>query len=289
MQFISHVRLLFITSRPRFWMYTLGPALLGLAASISPERPLWEILRQNYLSLIVIFAFYTLPGNLLVYGINDLADEETDRTNPKKGDREVLLTCAQRKVVRLFFLSALALALIVGIFLLRISWSLLVVFLTWVMAAVAYSAPPVRFKARPFIDAYSNFFYWLPGLLIYHLLTGEWFSVPVMIAATTWTTAMHAFSAIPDIHSDAGAGIQTTAVALGKEITLLFCAFHWSVSALIVLYMSTIPIATLAFIYVPLALIPLFDTSIKVSRLYWLFPRINASIGFIAWVLLALT
>lgn len=289
MQFFSQVRLLLETSRPRFWMYTLGPALLGLAASISPERSLWEMLKNNFISLTVIFAFFALPGNFLVYGINDLADEETDRTNPKKGDKEVLLTHVQRKIVRLFFFSVIALALMMGIFLLTTAWSLFAIFVSWVMAAVAYSAPPARFKARPFIDAYSNFFYWLPGLLIYHLLTGGWFSIPVMIAATAWTTAMHAFSAIPDIHSDARAGIKTTAVVLGEQKTLLFCAFHWSISTLIVLYTSTIPLAVLTLIYVPLVLIPLFDTSVKVSRLYWLFPTINASIGFIAWVLLALT
>ena len=84
-------------SRPRFWIYELGPYMIGilwglisinaLAASISQSgatsysrEPLFAALPR-----IIIFAFYFLiPANIWIYGINDIYDYETDKLNPKK-------------------------------------------------------------------------------------------------------------------------------------------------------------------------------------------------------------
>ena len=63
-------------SRPRFWMYLLGPFMIALAAtSLRPPVEVW-----------LLGLYLTLPANLLIYGVNDLFDVETDRLNPKKQD-----------------------------------------------------------------------------------------------------------------------------------------------------------------------------------------------------------
>ena len=65
--------------RPRFWLYIFGPYLVGLAAGASSRV---DFLRFDALLFGLYFLF---PANLLIYGINDIFDFETDRRNPKKG------------------------------------------------------------------------------------------------------------------------------------------------------------------------------------------------------------
>ena len=79
------MRHLLRVSRPRFWMYLLGPYMVALAAtSLRPPVEVW-----------LLGLYLTLPANLLIYGVNDLFDAETDRLNPKKRDYESLLQPAQ--------------------------------------------------------------------------------------------------------------------------------------------------------------------------------------------------
>jgi lycopene elongase/hydratase (dihydrobisanhydrobacterioruberin-forming) len=68
-------------SRPRFWMYLLGPYLIGYALAVSfhgTEYPYG----LSYIFLFLLL--FTLPANLFLYGINDMYDGDTDRENPKK-------------------------------------------------------------------------------------------------------------------------------------------------------------------------------------------------------------
>jgi 4-hydroxybenzoate polyprenyltransferase len=44
--------------------------------------------------------YFTIPANLLIYGINDIADYDTDKKNPKKQAYESLLTPDKQKSMR---------------------------------------------------------------------------------------------------------------------------------------------------------------------------------------------
>ena len=78
-------RFLLKVSRPRFWLYVFGPYIIGLAAAADNQADFLRI--EN-----LIFAIYFLfPANLLIYGINDIFDFETDRLNPKKAEYEALV------------------------------------------------------------------------------------------------------------------------------------------------------------------------------------------------------
>ncbi|HEX5974224.1 MAG TPA: prenyltransferase, partial [Rubrobacteraceae bacterium] len=69
---------LFHIARPVLWINTLGPATVGMWLSGSLWR--WEALP--------ILIWLTLPFNLLIYGTNDIFDQETDAKNPRKGTLE---------------------------------------------------------------------------------------------------------------------------------------------------------------------------------------------------------
>jgi 4-hydroxybenzoate polyprenyltransferase len=78
-------------ARPRFWMYTFGPFIVGLVAArmstygtINP-RPILSSLPWYVWLIIIISIDYRLVGaNILIYGVNDLADTDTDALNDKK-------------------------------------------------------------------------------------------------------------------------------------------------------------------------------------------------------------
>ena len=73
-------------SRPRFWLYLLGPFLIGAIAADTANF-FWPAL--------AVFAFYfTFPANMLIYGVNDIFDYEADKHNPAKKGSELLNTSA---------------------------------------------------------------------------------------------------------------------------------------------------------------------------------------------------
>ena len=75
-------------SRPRFWVYITGPFLIGVVAA-SPV--------QSWPLIILLGAYFTFPANLLIYGINDIFDYETDKHNPKKIAYETLVKPKEQK------------------------------------------------------------------------------------------------------------------------------------------------------------------------------------------------
>lgn len=201
------------TSRPRFWLYLLGPYLIGIAAA--PQfKTSWH--------LLLLGLFFSYPANLLVYGFNDIFDYETDKHNPKKQQYETLLAPDKRKTL-LRHLTAWG---ILGMLLVMPSnvpqaakWAMT----GFYFFGLLYSAPPVRAKTKPFLDSVFNVLYVFPGLISYGLITGFYPPLRLFAAASLWCMAMHAYSAIPDISADKKAKIRTIATWLGARGTLFFC------------------------------------------------------------------
>lgn len=260
--------LLYYTSRPRFWLYLAGTYVVGYAAGgaglhIFAEARFWFFL-----------CFFALPANIFLYGINDYADADTDRFNSKKGNEERLLKTTERKKLRavLWGIALVTLALAV------VSQSgMLVVFL---LLAYFYSAPPLRFKAHPFIDFASNILYGLPGFIGYFQTSGHFPAWPIAVAVFFWTSAMHLFSAIPDIDSDAKAGLTTSAIFFGQKKSLFICSAFWALSSMIAAV--TLPAYWVAVLGLLYPLVPLFLVSrpMLIKRVYWYFPLYNAIVGF---------
>ena len=260
-------------SRPRFWLYLLGPVLIA-GASIGPKafmNPLFWI----------FFIYTTFPANIYLYGVNDLADRDTDKYNKKKEGKETRAK-AQDTVLKTAVGISLLLSLTVILLLPPIPATIL---LGYVFLATFYSLPPIRFKAIPFLDSISNILYILPGISLYVALSQTYPSVYVVLSGWAWTAAMHLFSAIPDIEPDKKAGLSTTATTLKEKNSLILCTALWTTTTVLILQ-ENLFLGTISIIYPVLSLIPLL-TKIPVEKQYWWYPYINGVGGFILfWILL---
>lgn len=273
-------RFLIKVSRPRFWLYIFGPYIVGLAAAASTREDLvrWDVL---------VFGLYFLfPANLLIYGVNDIFDFETDRLNPKKAEYEMLVWPESHRglaiviivlnlpfVIAAFFLAPQAVPSLAG----------------FIFFSVFYSAPPIRAKAIPIVDSLFNILYVFPAAFAYQMLTGSFPPLAIFIAAGLWTMAMHAYSAIPDIAADREAGVSTVATLLDKNGTLVFCLIAYIASAALAWpYLGIFSLCVGAVYAIMIALSFISKNDDAIFAIYKYFPRLNAAVGFVLFWLIAL-
>lgn len=256
-------------SRPKFWLYLLGPYFLGAVLALQDASQLasWRFWW--------LFAWFTLPANLLLYGVNDAADYDTDQFNPKKVRDEALVYAHERRAL---LLTILALSLLALPALIGNNARVASAWLLFVALSVAYSVPPLRLKARPLLDSLSNGLYLTPLLAGWWSFTAATPSLPLVLAGLLWCMAMHAYSAIPDIESDRLAGLATVATLLGRDGTLLLCAACYAGTALLAglhdalagLFLAVYPVVMLA---------QLLRARTRVAQWYRLFPVLNGLAG----------
>jgi 4-hydroxybenzoate polyprenyltransferase len=200
------------------WINTVGPATVGMWLAGDLWR--WEFLP--------ILLWLTLPFNLLIYGINDVFDQETDAKNPRKGTLEgarirpaetgyiwrgVLFANLPFSIYSLIFLPFAA-----------TFWMLL-----YALLFAGYSVPPARLKARPYLDSLSNAAYAFPLVFVPLALWAPpvW---PAVAGLMAWSAAKHTFDAVQDIDEDRKVGIETTAVRLGPRGVVLWSGFFWALA-----------------------------------------------------------
>lgn len=267
-------------SRPRFWVYVFGPYLVGLAAAAASAN---DLLRPGS---IVFGLYFLFPANLLVYGINDIFDFETDRLNPKKTEYEMLVRPETHRslaivifalnlpfIIAAYFHAPRALPSLIG----------------FIFFSLFYSAPPIRAKAVPIVDSAFNILYVFPAAFAFQMITGTFLPIAVLAAGGLWTAAMHAFSAVPDIESDKEAGVSTIATFLGRTLTIIFCGAAYLGSAILAFpYLGMTGIAA-GLVYSGIMLYAVFQPEgSKIFRIYRVFPLINALVGFALFWLIAL-
>ncbi len=252
-------------SRPRFWLYYAGTYAVGFSLGAS------QIADFNWLFFLFL-AFFTFPANLFIYGINDYNDWDTDRQNPKKKTKEYLLKPQNKKNLKYI----LTIPVILGLLISLAKPNLIYFMILYLLIGGYYSVPPIRFKARPYLDSISNLFYVIPAFMGYYQVTGQLPNTYLMIAAMLWSITMHLYSAVPDIAPDKKGKVKTTAVILGKTNSLILCSITWLTSAIITMFFSPV-IGILGLVYFA---IPLFSFE-KIDKIYWTFPYINAGFGFI--------
>src|SRR5215203_2948650 len=258
-------------SRPRFWLYLFGTYLVGLAAGATSTSDFFR------LESILFGLYFLFPANLLVYGINDIFDFETDRLNPKKAEYEMLVRPESHKLLAIWSIVLNLPFLIAAYF---IAHSALIPLAAFLILSILYSAPPVRAKTIPIVDSLFNILYVFPAAFSYQMLTGNFPSPIVMIAAGAWTSAMHAYSPIPDIDADREAGLNTIATLLGKSGTLVFCCAMYVASAAFAFpYLGSLSVA-IGLFYVGVVLISYFEKDPDtVFKVYRRFPLLNAGVG----------
>jgi 4-hydroxybenzoate polyprenyltransferase len=147
----------------------------------------------------------------------------------------------------------------------------------FLLLAIEYSAPPLRFKTTPLLDSVSNGLYILPGIAAYVVVAGTQPPVLAVVGAWLWTMGMHTFSAIPDIEPDRQAGIETTATARGERLTYSYVMGCWLMSAL-AFGLVDIRFGMLIAVY-PCFVGWVAASSVAVDRAYWWFPALNTAVG----------
>ena len=265
---MTGLRYLLKLSRPRFWLYLAGPVVVGVAFAAETPSDLFAPVA------VALFAYFLLPANVLLYGVNDVFDADVDEANPKKDEKEVryggdLLVPAAVVASGLLGLGTFAITP-------SVAWPWLAGFF---VLGVQYSAPPLRFKTTPFLDSVSNGLYILPGVAAYAALAGTNPPIAAVAGGWLWTMGMHTFSAIPDIEPDREAGIETTATYLGESRTYWYCAACWLAAAAA---FGTLDWRAGALLLAyPIAVFAIVRSSVDVARAYWWYPALNTVVGMV--------
>lgn len=255
-------------SRPRFWIYLLGPYIISLvAAGTCPD-----------MNLLIFGLYLTFPANVLIYGVNDIYDRETDRLNTKKqGYEAVLLDKSVRPITWLIIATNVPFLIYLGLSLPLDASLWLAVF---IVTGVGYSLPPIRAKARPILDSIFNILYVAPAFAVYTAASGQLPPVIAIIAATLWCMAMHAYSAVPDIAADKASHTPTIATLLGKRPTLWLCGLAYGAAAGLGYDLIGWPSIVGGVIYLILIILSLrTKTNDQLFKLYTYFPVVNTMLG----------
>ncbi|MDQ5952023.1 MAG: hypothetical protein QG626_150 [Patescibacteria group bacterium] len=258
-------------SRPRFWIYLLGPFAVGAAAATH------GLTQTPHLAAILLGLFFTYPANLFIYGINDIFDFETDKQNEKKLGYEQVLEPKQHTKI----LTSIAIACV--------PWLALTPFIplaasvstgACLFLGLIYSAPPIRAKIHPGLDSLTNILYIMPGLAGFYAFGGIQPPILLVVAAMLWAMAMHAYSAVPDIEADTQAKLQTIATALGGYGTLVLCAILYITAGTLLSLTCPLIGAIGAGVYGSLMIISIITYKRgSILSIYKIFPYINTLIG----------
>jgi 4-hydroxybenzoate polyprenyltransferase len=260
------LRYLLTLSRPRFWLYLAGPVLVGVAYGASSVTELFAT------PAVVLFAYFLVPANVYLYGVNDVFDQDVDQANPKKEDKEARYQGGPGTTAIVAVCGLLAVGVAAALPATAAPW-----LGAWLVLATEYSAPPFRFKTTPLLDSLSNGLYVLPGAAAYAALAGVHPPLLAVVGGWLWAMGMHTFSAIPDIGPDREAGIQTTATVLGERRAYAYCAGCWLASAVIFALLD-VRLGALLLAY-PLLVFGIVQSRVDVERAYWWYPAVNTLVG----------
>lgn len=206
---LGSIKKLFVISRPISWPNTAYPfAAAYLITGGTLDSTFW-----------VAALFFLIPYNLLMYGVNDVFDYESDIRNPRKGGLEgaveqkafhptILRACAVLNIPFLVYL------FITGTLLSNITLVVLMFFV------VAYSLGGLRFKEIPVLDSITSSIHFVGPMIYAIVLTG--FSaayLPFIFAFFLWGLASHAFGAVQDIIPDRDGSLASIATIFGARTT----------------------------------------------------------------------
>lgn len=274
-----------LSSRPISWINTAFPFAAAYLLST----------REIDLTLIIGTLYFLVPYNLAMYGINDVFDYASDLANPRKGGIEGALLSP--RIHRATLWAAVVTNVPFLVFLVLVgnptSWFWLAVS---VFAVIAYSAPKLRFKERPFLDSTTSSLHFVTPAIVGLALAEAALSptaVIVLVAFFLWGMAAHAFGAVQDIAPDREGGIGSIATVIGARATVRLSIALWALAGIAMLF-TTWPGplgAALALPYIVNAA-PWWnvtdETSAGTNRAWRRFIFLNYFAGFLATMILIL-
>jgi 4-hydroxybenzoate polyprenyltransferase len=225
------VKQLFWSSRPISWINTAYP--FGLAY--------WLATGDTGITLWIGALFFLIPYNLLMYGINDVFDYESDLRNPRKGGIEGALLDPKWHAVTVQAAVWSCVPFVVYLTVIGTSSSTSWLYLT-LFAVVAYSAKGLRFKEKPFLDSITSSLHFVGpvifGLSLAEVNLGQPQILIAIVAFFLWGVASHAFGAVQDVLADREGGIASIATVIGARATVRVALAAYVVAALLLLGLS---------------------------------------------------
>jgi len=237
--------------------------------------------------------FFLIPYNLLMYGVNDVFDYESDIRNPRKGGVEGAVTAKEFHPLILWS-SALSTIPFVAYLLATGSRASNITLLVVLFFVLAYSAPLLRFKERPFLDSATSSMHFV-GPLLYALslyaFPNE--AAPFVVAFFCWGMASQSFGAVQDIKPDREAGISSIATFLGARRTVWFAATLYTLASVMVVlqlgYAAIVGLAGFLYVWNVSPYLMLTDKTSGRARAGWKrFLWINYIVGFVVTICLLL-
>ena len=183
---------------------------------------------------IIASLFFLIPYNLLMYGVNDVYDYESDMRNPRKNSIEGAAEAKEFHPTILRAAYGLTLPFLLALLLIG-SWTADLVLLSVVFFVVAYSLKGLRFKEIPFLDSITSSLHFVGPMLYASALFGfpaETF--PFMIAFFLWGLASHAFGAVQDVIPDREGKLSSIATVIGARATVWFSFLLYIAASLFV-------------------------------------------------------
>jgi len=218
------IKKLFLVSRPISWPNTAYPFAVGYLLTVGRVDALF----------IIGTLFFLIPYNLLMYGINDVFDYESDIRNPRKGGIEGM---REQRAFHPTIIRAVLILTIPFIVYLFIAGPLTasLILAAVLFFVVAYSIAKLRFKERPFLDSVTSSIHFV-GPLVYALALApfEPVALPYVIAFFLWGIASHAFGAVQDIIPDRKGKLSSIATVIGAAWTMRLAAAFYAAATIII-------------------------------------------------------
>lgn len=224
-----------LMARPQFWLLSVAAMQPGFVLATH------RLLPRGPELMIMAYAFL-VAGPLLwlaVLAVNDAYDLDGDLDNPRKaGSPLVRRHVSPRGALRIGIVAGVVTVLAA----IPLGWLFTLGTALTVLLGWAYSAPPLRLKARPGADVALNAF--AVGVLGplggWVVITGtpNGFPWPIAVLSAMAVGALYLATTVVDLDSDRAAGIRTTAVALGRRATAELGFALWAGSAVLSLVLA---------------------------------------------------
>lgn len=220
---MNKLKALLLSSRPISWINTAFPFAAG-----------YIVTAQTFDAKLIIGTLYFLiPYNLMMYGVNDVFDYESDLKNPRKGGVEGAILSRKLHPLTLWAVVITNVPFLIYLAIHGTAAANIVLALV-VFQVLAYSLPVLRFKERPFLDSFTSACHFAGPLLYALVLVGwQWQYAGVVLAFLFWGMASHAFGAVQDVLADRQAHIGSVATVIGARRTVQLSAVLYTAASLV--------------------------------------------------------
>jgi len=219
-------------SRPGLWATT---ALFYL-------MPLGRDVHWRSTSFWIGLLYILFPLGLLLYGVNDIADADDDRYNPRKGSYMFGSRGESSQLKALHWQIAIIQAPFLLLFLVWTGPKLLVWLAILLLAVFVYNARPFAWKGRPPFDVLIQASYLLVFVLSSWLNKTPQLPWQTFLFGAMFAMHSHLFGEVMDIEPDQKSGRKTLAIVFGRIPTKFLIALFLAVETVLVYHFFRDPV-----------------------------------------------